>query len=109
MSLQPEISRAEHLHQLFLALHAIMSAEGEANWIRGVRGILAVLVEVEANPSTAADRIAEARETYRSMNGGNGSFSDFHIWRENFDERVTANNELSRITGAIWQVFETDA
>jgi len=43
------------------------------------------------------------------MNAGNGSFSDFHIWREDFDERLKANTELSKITDAIWREFESYA
>ena len=109
MSPLSQVSRAERLRQLFLALHAIMSAEGEEKWIRGVRGIIAVLAEAEANPNLAPDRIAEARQTYRSMNAGNGSFSDFHVWRDSIHDRVKANSELSGLTEAIRREFESHA
>lgn len=106
MPSSPQANRAERLRALFLRLHAIMSAERERNWIRGIENIIAVLGEAEANTSVAADRIAEAHHSFRRMNGGNGSFSDFHVWRENFEERRKANQELSMITESIWREFE---
>jgi hypothetical protein len=109
MSMQTQASRAERLRQLFLTLHAIMTAEHEGNWVRGVHHIIAVLEEVEADPAAASDRIAEACQVYRSMNAGSGTFSDFHIWRDNFAERVKANEELNKITEAIWRELEPHA
>ncbi|WP_264673182.1 MULTISPECIES: hypothetical protein [unclassified Psychrobacter] len=35
------------------------------------------------------------------MNNGNGSFSDFYIWREDFDERVVENNKFIEIKDKI--------
>jgi hypothetical protein len=99
--------RAQRLRELFLELHAIMSAEHETNWIRGVGNIIAILGEADDDPSAARERIDEAHRSYRSMHAGNGSFSDFHIWRESFDERVRANAELTRVTEAIWREFES--
>ena len=107
MSALTEVARATRLRQLFLQLHAIMAAERERNWIRGVSHIVAVLDEAESNPGVAADRISEAHRSYRSMNAGNGSFSDFHVWRENLEERQKASAELNRVTAAIWQEFES--
>ncbi len=86
-----------------------MAAEHEKNWIRGVGNIIAILQEVEENSSEAAILVSEARQSYRSMNAGNGSFSDFHIWRDDFEERVEANKDLSKTIDAIWQEFEAHA
>jgi hypothetical protein len=94
---------------LFLDLHAIMSAEHERNWIRGVGSIIAILGEAEDDPSAARERIDEAHQSFRSMNGGYGTFSDFHIGRDNFDERFKANAELKKVTDAIWREFESNA
>ena len=109
MSAPTQAPRAQRLRELFLMLHAIMSAEREANWIRSVSNIIAILGEVETDPDAANNRIDEAHRSYRSMNAGNGSFSDFHIWRENFDERVKANAELTKVVEAIWGEFELNA
>ena len=35
------------------------------------------------------------------MNSGNGSFSDFFIWREDFNERVEANKVLKNLRNDI--------
>jgi len=109
MPLSPQAASAEHLRMLFLKLHAIMLAEREKNWIRGIENIVAVLGEAEADTSVAAARIAEANHCFRTMNAGNGSFSDFHVWRENFDERLKANQELSKIVESIWREFGKNA
>jgi len=109
MSAPTFASRAQRLRELFLKLHAIMSVEHETNWIRGVGNIIAILGEAEDDPTAAKDRIDESHQSYRSMNAGNGSFSDFHIWREDFDERVKANAELNKVTEAIWSEFESNA
>lgn len=109
MTASLDITRAQRLCQLFLKLHAVMEAERENNWIRGVGNIIAILQEADENPNQAASLISEARQSYRSMNGGNGSFSDFHIWRDDFQERVDLNKEISRTTEAIWREFEAHA
>jgi hypothetical protein len=43
------------------------------------------------------------------MNAGNGSFSDFYIWRNEFTERIEANNEVTSLTESIWREFELNA
>ena len=35
------------------------------------------------------------------MNRGNGSFSDFYIWRGDFDQRVVENNKFIEIKDEI--------
>ena len=109
MPASTEFARAQRLCLLFLKLHAIMAAEHENNWIRGVGNVIAILQEAEENSIEAANLVSEARQAYRSMNAGNGSFSEFHTWRDDFEQRVEANKELSKITEAIWQEFEANA
>uniref|UniRef100_UPI003318CEDF hypothetical protein n=1 Tax=Psychrobacter sp. TB20-MNA-CIBAN-0197 TaxID=3140453 RepID=UPI003318CEDF len=47
------------------------------------------------------DYIKSIGNTYSFMNNGNGSFSDFYIWREDFDERVVENNKFIEIKDKI--------
>jgi len=35
-----------------------------------------------------------------------GSFSDYCIWKEDFEERVRANQELYGLTDKLWRIFE---
>ncbi|MDP1609678.1 MAG: hypothetical protein Q8M11_01360 [Sulfuritalea sp.] len=109
MSASTQTIRARRLRELFLVVHAVMSAEHEANWIGGVENIIAILGEGEADPSVADDRIDKARRSFYSMTRGDGSFFDFSIWRENIDDRVRANTEFSQITWAISREFESQA
>ncbi|MGA6111812.1 hypothetical protein ACPESL_13920, partial [Psychrobacter pocilloporae] len=45
--------------------------------------------------------IKSVGDTYSLMNSGNGSFSDFFIWREDFNERVEANKVLTKLRSDI--------
>jgi hypothetical protein len=83
-----------------------MERERESNWIQSISNIIAILDEVDADQNVATDRIAEAHHCFRSINAGNGSFSDFYIWRNEFTERIEANNEVNSLTESIWRQFE---
>ena len=66
----------------------ILLSENENNWIKSIN---AIVRELESH------NIENAASIYDTINAGNGSFSDFHIWRNDFDERVKENEKLDRI------------
>jgi hypothetical protein len=109
MSAPQQVASAQRLKASFLRLHAIMVTEQERSSIRGVIHILAVLAEAEINPSLAGERVAEARDFYRSMAAAKGPFSEFYVWRDDFEQRVKENRELDAIKESIWQEFEARA
>lgn len=99
-----DLDKLIRLSGLFIQMRDILIQENEDNWIRGIGSILNQISYSLENNENAKDTIKSIENTYSFMNNGNGSFSDFCIWRESFDERVVENqnfmklkNEISRI------------
>ena len=60
-------------------LQEIMVADGEENFVRGVRLTVEHLENALAEPEHAHRAFHEASETYQSMWGGMGSLSEFYV------------------------------
>ena len=108
MTSDSQIARLQRLQALFLSLYAIVSSEGGRNLVRNVSHILAILGEAEENPALTAERLAEARRFYRSMSEVKGQYAEFHIWRDDFNERLELNKPLDAIRESIWNEFESN-
>jgi hypothetical protein len=101
-----EQQKAERLRQLFSVLASILQREQEINWIRAIHLILDKLNNPDNLNGQKLDTTLEyVRDTYQSINKGMGSFSDFHIWRDNFKERQQANRVLDEILNEIWTLL----
>ncbi len=96
-----EQARQEQLRLLFQRLRQIMQAEGESNWIAGVEAILERL-----NDHVSEERWREVQSLYKTMHRGASTFSDYHVWRDDFDARLEANRELDSIRQRIWTLME---
>lgn len=98
---------ANELEDLLGDLRQILVEEHGTNWVRGVDACLDQLPKTHS--AGKADLLAQLQivaSTYRSMMRGYGSFSDFFIWREDFEERVRANERLDRIRQELWKIVE---
>lgn len=93
----------DEVRRLFGEMETILESEGERNWIRGVR-LISNTLSVE-NPESADSQLEEAKQTYKSMHGGAGSFSDYYIHRADFNERLEANKRLDEIRERLWRVL----
>ena len=93
----------DELRKLFGEMREILEAEGERNWIRGISVICNTLAE--ANPISESEQIERAKQTFNSMNGGAGSFADYYIHRDEFDERMKANERLDQIRDRLWELL----
>lgn len=89
------------LNERFIELREILIREDENNWIKGINVILSKIYFALKDNDDAKETIKSVGNTYFLMNSGNGSFSDYHVWREDFDERVEANEELIKIKSNI--------
>lgn len=102
------VQKCKYLLRLFNELKQIMINEKENNWIRGINLIIKTLTPPDYGGKGNADEAVRYVEyTYRNMASGNGSFSDFFIWRDDFEEREKANKKLDRIKKDIWDLIET--
>ena len=93
--------KAERARRLLKELLLIMETEPDRNWISGVSSALAWL-----DRGDIAVGFERAKATYRAMNGGMGTFSDYCVHRESFEERVKANRRLDQIRDGLWDLFE---
>lgn len=90
---------------LLCQLEALLKAEGESNWIRGVRAAIIAGKSRKDGSVTEEDAFQEMASTYRSLYGGAGSFSDYFIWREDLEERQEANKKFDKITNQLWSLL----
>lgn len=90
-------SNEASIEELLLQLESLLRARGEQNWVRGVTAVRVALA--------SADGMEGARSIYASMNRGAGSFADYNVWVEDFDERVELNQPLDRLRAELWQRF----
>ena len=93
----------EELKKLFGELREILETENESNWIRGIRIICNTLEN--GSPEFESERFEEVKRTYASMNGGAGSFSDYYIHRDDFNDRLKSNLRLDQIRDRLWEML----
>jgi hypothetical protein len=95
----------EELKSIFDELERLLDAENESNWIRGVRIICHTLKDDKSKSDSK--KLDEVKQTYMSMCRGVGSFSDYYIHRDDFDERVQRNLKLDKIRNRLWYIFSS--
>lgn len=96
-----DLYKLARLADLFTQIRDILIQENESNWIRGINSILNQINYSLASNEEAKSTIRDIYYSYSLMNRGNGSFSDFYIWREDFAERVIENNKFIEIKDEI--------
>lgn len=101
------VQKLIELNECFIELREILIREDENNWIRGINLILSTIHFALKDNDDAKETIKSVGNTYFFMNSGNGSFSDFHVWREDFGERVEANQELTKIKSNITDLISS--
>ena len=100
-----DLDKLARLADLFTQIRDTLIQENENNWIRGINSILNQINYSLENNENIKDTIKAIGNTYSFMNNGNGSFSDFYIWREDFDERVIENNNFMKIKNQISKIL----
>ena len=96
-----DLYKLARLADLFTQIRDTLIQENESNWIRGINSILNQINYSLASNEEAKSTIRDIYYSYSLMNRGNGSFSDFYIWREDFAERVIENNKFIEIKDEI--------
>ena len=79
----------------------ILVREGESSWINGIRTVIQAGESIQNSDAA----LAEMSSIYRSMHGGAGSFSDYFIWRDDFNERKEANKEYEVLSTRLWELL----
>ncbi|MEV4628234.1 hypothetical protein AB0J90_18350 [Micromonospora sp. NPDC049523] len=99
-----ESSRTE-VREALRRLHDLVYPEGHeaSRWVQLIRAAQAVA----ASPDVLdLDALQEVRSIYRSMYGGGRNFSDFFLWREDFQDRLIANEELKSAKDELERVLD---
>ena len=93
----------------FLNLKNILINDGECNWIRGVLSIIEKLrISIHSQGVESATYCKEACDAWRLMFSGNGSFSDYHLWHDDYNERVKRNIPLDSIKCNIAKILDSE-
>lgn len=93
-------STIEEATRLLDQLKAILEAEREANWLRGINAALGCLQE-----SDREQGFQEAKSIYTTMATGKGAFSDYYIQHDNPGVQLEANKRLDKARNQLWQLF----
>jgi hypothetical protein len=89
---------------LFSELSEILENDNEKHWTRRIKECLRILQSKEVlNDKT---KLTEVKSIYHSIHIGYSGFSEYFLWREDFDERVKANKMLDEIRDEIWNILE---
>jgi hypothetical protein len=101
--MRPERKQAEDGYSLLKKLLELLEGEQDRNWIRGVKSALQELTD--SNGCVTEDRFESARSIYRAMTVGGRGFSEYFVWREDEDARISKNRELDYLREKLWEVF----
>ena len=93
----PNDAKLRELSTLFGRLRDIMRVEGNSTWHDGIDAIIERLT-----PPVTEMAWQEVISLYRTMYRGPGGLGDFHVWRDDFEERRAANEDVRRITDQLW-------
>lgn len=91
----------KELNNLLLILVNILKKESEQNWIRAIDKMLKKVESALSGDCDPEQAINYVYSTYKVINSGNGSFSDFYIWRDNFADRKKENEQLEKVKHSI--------
>lgn len=89
----------------FKQLQNRLECESENNWLKAIQTINQQL-ERSITDSEKKNAIEVVGETFRSLYAGNGSFSDYSIWRDDPEERIRVNKEYSLLVDEIWSLIK---
>jgi len=98
-------STINELSDTFDKIHEILVREKENNWIRGINSIRNRLSQTDPSDVDIEEVIKDVGASYRHMNSGQGSFADFMVWRDDFDERQKFNQEFESLADKAWKLL----
>lgn len=93
------------IESLLRELINILSAEHEKNWVAGLRGLISDVESVKRGNISIDEGLREIAYNYRLMAIGSGSFSDWHVWRDDFSQRISANQRLDEVRRNLWNAL----
>ncbi len=100
------IQRLAAIRKTLKGIVDLLCLEEESNWVKSFkRSYRHACAAIDAEVSYE-DALIHMKGHIVSICQGNGSFSDFHIWRENFDERCQINDEFSLLISQLKELLD---
>jgi len=97
------LQKAEEAFRLLSDLLDILESQRERNWIRGIKGVMGYLTDM--NGQISASEFNHARSIYNTMTAGGRGFSEYYIEADTAEKRIQANKDLDRLRTEILAVF----
>lgn len=90
-----DMLKKEKINLILTEIINILKNEEESNWLRAFENMKQEVSILEKN-QTSEEAIFHVKDIFESIYKGNGSFSDFSIWRDNAEERIRLNREFEK-------------
>ncbi len=99
--------RMDELKQLFEELLAIIDKYGDNTIYKQRKMINRIVERIECiDVSNFESQFIQIQREYKSLYPARGGLSEFHIWKDDFDERQRLNEPLSRIRERLWELLK---
>lgn len=110
---KPEVNsgakeRISIIKDLFKEMLSILETEGDAEVDYAKKELRKNILRIEdvLNNNTALDKIFdEIKESYQSMYPPHGGLTEFFVWRDDFEERLQANQALDNIKNELKEIM----
>lgn len=102
--------RISIIKDLFTELLSLLETEGgaEVDYAKKeLRRNILMIEDVVSNSIIDWDKIfGEVKESYHSMYPPHGGLTDFFLWRDDFEERVKANQPLDNVKNELKKIMD---
>lgn len=91
------------IHRLLNEIFSMMLADGEKNWIKGIKASLDICNAYLNYNLKESEALDEVRSIIKGMYGGAGSFSDYILWNDDLAERQRLNERFNLLSDELWR------
>ncbi len=105
-----DLARLSDLYRSLITLIKSEGLDNQTNYAlrvleRGIRTMDEFLNTKRENATLPQSTWQELHKDYKSMYPPHGGFTEYFIWRDNFEERAAANQKLSALKEEISKIF----
>ena len=93
----------ETIKNILINLNEILTIEGQSNVIIGITKCISILDDSSIQEEVA---LFEVKSLCKSMLQPKAPLSEFHIWRDDFEERLKLNNKLDENRDKLYDFIE---
>jgi len=94
----------KEINSLLIDLESILENQGTSEWLKPIKAILHDLAN--ANSDVTSDNFISAKSTYKNITNNARGFSEYNIWCDDYDKRLSLNKKLDEIRTRLWVLFD---